>query len=48
MVKEVLHGQMEENMKVNILMIKKKGKEFLLGTMVVCMMDIGLKENRKE
>ena len=47
MVKEVLHGQMEENTKVSILMIKKKEKELSLGTMVVCTMDIGLTENRK-
>ena len=45
MVKEVLHGQMEENTKVSILMIKKKEKELSLGTMVVCTMDIGLTEN---
>jgi len=45
---EVLVGQMEENMKVNMSMTKKKGKEFSLGTMVVCTLDIGLMEHRKE
>ena len=46
-VMESIHGQMEENTKVSILMIKKKEKELSLGTMVVCTMDIGLTENRK-
>jgi hypothetical protein len=35
MVKEFTHGRTEESTKVNILMIRNKEKEHILGRMVV-------------
>jgi hypothetical protein len=43
-----IHGQTDENMKVNILMIRNKEKEHTLGQMVVNIKDNGLMENSME
>ena len=41
MDKEFLHGQMEENILANMLMIENKDTEFLFGLMVGNMTDNG-------
>ena len=43
-----IHGQMEESMKVNIIMIRNKEKEHTLGQTVVNIKDNGLMENSME